>query len=143
MKLLEGDYHLSPVCFSNPSFIQENRPFFEKYVDLRVKGFGGNAAFNRAFGPCLTDLHSHEIALATERIERTHYYVARFDKRSAEMPIDEMWTLRDCLEIHLSIVHDEHAKGHTRIQAARELDDLTGSRLKVGKLLKDLAEKKN
>lgn len=129
--------------FADPEFIDLNRPFFERYVELRVRGFGSRVSFVKIFG---TDNYGSP-ADGYKRcndIEESDFYKERFELRLKEITTGELWNTKQTMHELLSIVRDDSARDATRLNAVKELNVLCGitivdenGKTKAGRTLAD------
>jgi hypothetical protein len=111
--------------FADSEFIDLNRPFFERYVDLRVRGYGSRAAFIRVFG---VDNYGNpqEGYRRTQDIEETEWYRSNFELRLKEIKDSELWNVKTSIHELLSILRGDLVKDSVRLNAIKELNVMGG-----------------
>jgi len=135
--------------FAEPKFIEMNRPYFDRYVDMRVRGYSAHQAFLRVFGPDNWPDQMRGYA-RLEAIESTDYYQERFELILKAIPFDELWNVKISINQLLCTVRSQLAKDSTRLNAAKELNILCGivvvdenGKTKAGRTLEDFYKRES
>lgn len=133
--------------FAEPKFIELNRPYFDRYVDMRVRGYSSHQAFLRVFGPDNWPDQMRGYS-RLEAIESTDYYQERFELILKAIPYAELWNTKTAINQLLCTVRNQMAKDSVRLNAAKELNILCGivvvdenGKTKAGRSLEDFYAK--
>jgi hypothetical protein len=137
MKLVENGRDIHPEEFGQRWFFRMNVELIDRYATLRVKGFPSGASFRRVFGSSLESVREYDFERAAQCIELSHHYAERFEEIANTIPIEDLWNERTSLELLVTIANADLTKSNARVklEAARDLDALTGCKKQVDKLL--------
>jgi hypothetical protein len=107
--------------FGNPDFAELNAEHFDAYVEYRVHGYHSSVAFRRIF-----DEYENIAHLAVDYVEHNPYFRRQFEKRLAEIKMEELWGAKTAAHELLSVARNVFAKDSTRLNAMKELNVLFG-----------------
>ena len=130
--------------FANPEFIELNKSFFDKYIELRVQGNDPRTSFIRVFGMEHLPQEAQGIARRLEGIESTDYFNPHFDAALEATPVSKLWNPKRSLNELLCLVKGPYVKDSVKLNAVKELNIMVGiiivdenGKTKAGRSLND------
>ena len=111
--------------FADPEFIEVNKPFFDKYVAMRVHGYDPKQAFLSVFGAKHFGESQHGYR-RIDAIESTQYYTQTFAEKLKQEPVAELWCAKKAIHTLLANVRSPFVRDSTRLAALKELNVLVG-----------------
>lgn len=130
--------------FATAEFIEDNKSFYDDYIDLRVQGFDPYSAFIRVFGMEHWPEQAHRGQARLNAIESTRYFNETFDAKLEKIKVTDLWNPKRSLNELLCVVRGPYVKDATKLNAIKELNVMVGiviidenGKTKAGRTLED------
>src|ERR1700686_3914831 len=95
--------------FATDVFIELNRDFYDRYVEMRVHGYSAHPAYLKVFGA--DNWPGQKAGFARlDAIESTLYFQEQFETRLAEIKVAELWDVKKPLNELLTQVRGPYVK---------------------------------
>jgi len=120
---MSNGYTLMPEDFEDHNFALNNSQLFDEFIDKCIRGYQELEAMRLVFGEETVD--DGKFISRLYALKRNPYYKAHYEKRLAEIPLNELWNPRIAVQQLVQIARSSE-KDSARINAIKELNVVTG-----------------